>query len=137
MMMAQACAFNAVPICTLYHTLPVENVGQSLTECAARAIFTNAELLPNIERVIAKTPITLIVYDGEADRATLNSFKWCKNLDIIHINELRRIGQDHAYQGQRAKRDDVYCCMYTSGGGELQPALTMLTPQVENPRECF
>lgn len=117
-MIAQACAFNAVPICTLYHTLTVENIGQSLAECGAKAIFTNADLLPTLERVIAKTPITLIVYDGEADQTTLDSFHWCKNLEIVHIDDLRQIGQDHPYQGQRAKRDDVYCCMYTSGGGE-------------------
>lgn len=120
MMVAQACAFNAVPICTIYNTLPTDEVAVSLDECEAQAIFTNAELLPGLERIIDRTAIHLIVYDGDADPAVLDKFASCDNLSVIHINALRRIGQEHPYQAERAKRDDVFCCMFTSGGGELR-----------------
>lgn len=129
-MMAQACAFNAVPICTLYATLTVDDVGQSLAESGAKAIFTNAELLVNVERIVDKTAISLIVYDGKPDEAVLRLFERYDNLELMSIEALRKLGRHHPHQGQRAKRDDVYCCMYTSGGGEhISEALADMQPE--------
>ncbi|KAL1409364.1 long-chain fatty acid-CoA ligase [Vanrija albida] len=118
MLMAQACAFNAVPICTLYDTLATEDLLFSLNEASVLAMFTNADLLNNIERIIAKTPsLQLIVYDGTPEPGLLEKFAWCKDVKLVHIDEVRRLGMQSPHQAIRAKRDDVFCCMYTSGGG--------------------
>lgn len=119
MLMAQACAFNAVPICTLYDTLTPEDLLFALNEASVLAMFTNADLLKTLERVIAKTPsLQLIVYDGTPEPGLLEKFNWCKDVKLVHIDEVRRLGMQSPHQAIRAKRDDVFCCMYTSGGSE-------------------
>lgn len=118
MMMAQACAFNGAPICTVYNTATQTVLGECLVEAEAEGVFTNADLLPNLERLIAKTNIKLIVYDGKADPATLENLRGYENIEIMTIDELRDIGLENPHvQAHRAKREEVFCCMYTSGGG--------------------
>lgn len=116
--MAQACAFNGVPICTVYDSAIFDAIVEAFNEAKVPAIFTGAELLPNVFRILHRLPgIKLVVYDGRPDHGTLQAFKQFPNVRLIDIRKVREMGRKHTMQlAERAKRDDVYCLMYTSGG---------------------
>jgi len=115
--MAQACAFNAVPICTAYDSLGPEGLAHSLNETEVRGMFTNAELLGTLAKIISKCPtVRLVVYDGKADQATLDKIRATREgLQIVHLDEVKGRGKANPKEAIPAKREDVYCCMYTSG----------------------
>ncbi|BEJ12845.1 hypothetical protein CspHIS471_0300190 [Cutaneotrichosporon sp. HIS471] len=118
MIMAQACAFNAVPICTAYDSLGPEGLAHSLNETEVRAMFTNADLLGTLAKIIGKCPtVRLVVYDGkQPDEATIQKFKSARgDITLIHMDEVRAKGKAAPKEAIPAKREDVYCCMYTSG----------------------
>ncbi|GMK57871.1 hypothetical protein CspeluHIS016_0407050 [Cutaneotrichosporon spelunceum] len=118
MIMAQACAFNAVPICTAYDSLGPEGLAHSLNETEVRAMFTNSDLLGTLSKIIGKCPtLRLVVYDGkQPDEATIQKFKALRDdIALIHMDEVRAKGKAAPKEAIPAKREDVYCCMYTSG----------------------
>lgn len=118
MLMAQACAFNGVPICTVYDTALFDAIAESFNEAKVPALFTGCELLPNIVKILHRLPlIKLIVYDGLPDLGTLQAFKRFPNVRVVELRKVRELGRKYTMQlAERAKRDDVYCLMYTSGG---------------------
>lgn len=121
MFMAQACAYNAVPICTAYDSLGPDGLAHSLNETEVRGMFTNAELLGTLAKVLPKTPsVKLVVYDGKIeDEAVLDKIRKVReNINLIHIDKVRQLGKEHPKEAIPATRDDVYCCMYTSGSSE-------------------
>lgn len=123
MFFAQACAFNAVPICTAYDSLGPEGLKHSLNETGVRGMFTNAELLGTLAKVLVHTPsVRLIVYDGKLeDTSVLDKLRSIREgIELHHIDEVRKIGQANPVEARPAKREDVYCCMYTSGSSELR-----------------
>ncbi|WOO80640.1 Long-chain-fatty-acid--CoA ligase 2 [Vanrija pseudolonga] len=117
MLMAQACAFNAVPICTAYDSLGPEGLKHSLNETAVPGMFTNSELLKTLVKVIADAPsVNLVVYDGKPNPEAVEAIeKTREGLKVVHIDDLRKAGQEQPHEALPASRDDVYCCMYTSG----------------------
>ncbi|KAL7422005.1 long-chain fatty acid-CoA ligase [Cryptotrichosporon argae] len=117
MLVAQACAFNAVPICTAYDSLGPDGLAHSLNETEVKGMFTNADLLGTLEKVIAKAPtVRLIVYDGKADAAVVDKIANSReNLKVVHLDEVVKLGKDKPVEARKAKASDVYCCMYTSG----------------------
>ena len=117
MFMAQASAFNGVPICTAYDSLGPDGLRHSLNETEVRSMFTNGELLGNLANVIEHCPtVHLIVYDGKAKDGDIEKLKSAHDhLQIVHIDEIMAKGKENPVEAIPAKAEDVYCCMYTSG----------------------
>lgn len=117
MIIAQACGFNATPICTAYDSLGPEGLVHSLNETEVRSMFTNAELLGTLAKVIGKAPtVRLVVYDGKADEAVLDKIRAVRpDLKVVDLAEVRKEGEANPQEAIPAKRDDIFCCMYTSG----------------------
>jgi len=120
MLMAHAAAFNAVPICTAYDSLGPDGLTHSLNETEVRSMFTNADLLPTLIKVISKCPsVKLVVYDGKPEQKQLDELRNVREgLRAIHIDEVEKMGKEKPVEAQKAKREDVYCCMYTSGSSK-------------------
>ncbi|KAJ9118583.1 hypothetical protein QFC22_003803 [Naganishia vaughanmartiniae] len=80
-------------------------------------MFTNAELLPTLTKIIGECPsVQLVVYDGEPTEASLAALRAAKEgLRVIHIDEVERMGKENMQPAIPAKSEDVYCVMYTSG----------------------
>ncbi|GAW08625.1 long-chain-fatty-acid- -ligase [Lentinula edodes] len=65
-LMANACGSISTTIATAYDTLGESGLTHSLNEPECVGLFTNAELLPTLYKVLANTPsIKFVVYDGE------------------------------------------------------------------------
>jgi long-chain acyl-CoA synthetase len=85
-------------------------------------MFTNGDLLGTLAKIIGKCEtVRLIVYDGKADEKVKAQIEQSReNLKVIHLDEVYRIGKETPVECIKAKRDDIYCCMYTSGSSELR-----------------
>lgn len=117
-LVAQSCAFIAVPICTAYDSLGPSGLSHSLSEPGVRAMFTNAELLPTVLKVLDETPtVRLIVYDGEPKSSVLEDIRAKRGGDVkvMSLSEVEALGRKHLIEAKRAQPKDVFCCMYTSG----------------------
>lgn len=84
-------------------------------------MFTNADLLPTLLKVIDKTEtVKIIVYDGEADHKTIEELKNVREgMKVLTLDEVVEIGKKNPVEAIQAKREDVYCCMYTSGSSKF------------------
>ena len=131
--MAQASAFNAVPISTAYDSLGPEGLTHALNETEVRSMFTNGDLLGTLAKIISKCEtVRLIVYDGKADEKVKAEIeKTREGLKVIHLDEVYDLGREKPVECIKAKRDDIYCCMYTSGSSEFWTALSEL--KADNP----
>lgn len=80
-------------------------------------MFTNADLLPTVLKVLDDTPtVRLIVYDGEAKSDVLDKLRAKRDeLKVISLSEVEALGRKHLIEAKRAQPKDVFCCMYTSG----------------------
>lgn len=117
MTMAHAAAFNAVPICTAYDSLGPDGLTHSLNETEVRSMFTNADLLPTLTKVISKCKtVKLVIYDGDVDQSQLDALlKASEGLKAVHIDEVIKKGKEQPVEAKKAKKDEPFCCMYTSG----------------------
>lgn len=118
--MAYACASVSVTIATAYDTLGEEGLTHSLNEPNCVGIFTNAELLPILSRVLSKTPsVKYVIYDGEPSSKVLDSVTAARaDVKVHSINQLRELGKDkptEPLEPRRPKPESVACIMYTSG----------------------
>ena len=118
--MAHAAAFNAVPICTAYDSLGPDGLTHSLNETEVRSMFTNADLLPTLTKVISKCKtVKLVIYDGDVDQSQLDALlKASEGLKAVHIDEVIKKGKEQPVEAKKAKKDEPFCCMYTSGSSE-------------------
>lgn len=83
-------------------------------------MFTNADLLGTLAKIVGdcKT-VKLIVYDGKADDKVVKQINDLREgLKIVHLDEVFKLGQGKPAEAIKAKSEDVYCCMYTSGSSE-------------------
>ncbi|WWC69937.1 uncharacterized protein I206_103881 [Kwoniella pini CBS 10737] len=117
MLVAQACAFNAVPIATAYDSLGPDGLEHSLNETEVYGMFTNADLLGTLVKVIEQCKsVKLIVYDGKSEDGAVEKVKAIRDdIKLIHLDEVIKIGREKPVESIPAKAEDVYCCMYTSG----------------------
>ncbi|KAH9476805.1 Long-chain-fatty-acid--CoA ligase 2 [Psilocybe cubensis] len=118
--MAHAIVSISVIMATSYDTLGEDGLAHSLNEPECVALFTNAELLPTLHRVLAKTPtIKYIVFDGEPSQAVIDDLHSVREtLKIFSLDKLREIGRTlstETLRGRRPKPDDLAMIMYTSG----------------------
>lgn len=116
--MSHACACISVPIATAYDTLGESGLTHSLNEPDCVGVFTNAELLPTLSKVIADTPtVRVVIYDGTPSTAQLDTLKSKREgLKVLSIDEVRQLGKGKTPDSTRTPvKEDVACIMYTSG----------------------
>ena len=119
-LMSHACTAIATPVATAYDTLGEAGLTHSLNEPECVGVFTNAELLPRLARVIKNTPsVRLVVYDDKAESTLLEKIRGDGNkVQVVSLDELRKTGttrSDDILDNRRPKRDDLALIMYTSG----------------------
>jgi long-chain acyl-CoA synthetase len=118
--MAHACGSISTTIATAYDTLGEDGLTHSLNEPECVGLFTNAELLPTLLRVLGKTPsIKFIVFDGEPSQSIVDSLHAVREtIKVLSINQLRDLGRDKPVEPLESRRptpSTLACIMYTSG----------------------
>ena len=118
-LMALSCACISTTIATAYDTLGEEGLTHSLNEPNSVGIFTNAELLPTLLKVLPQTPtVKYVVYDGEPKQAILDSIRSLRDIQVFSISELRELGKTKSIdvlESRLPKKEDMALIMYTSG----------------------
>lgn len=115
-----ACCSISTAIATAYDSLGESGLEHSLNEPGCVAIFTNADLLPVVSKVIANAPtLRLVIYDGDAKPELLDKIRGARDgVKVFSIDELRAYGRDKPADGldaRRPKAETTACIMYTSG----------------------
>lgn len=118
--MSYACTTIATPVATAYDTLGEAGLTHSLNEPNCAGVFTNADLLPTLSRVIKQTPsVRLVIYDGEPKPSLLDEIRGASDgVAVVSIDQLRQVGKSQpadALQRRKPAPDDVALIMYTSG----------------------
>jgi long-chain acyl-CoA synthetase len=119
-LMSHACTTISTPVATAYDTLGEAGLTHSLNEPNCVGIFTNAELLPTLARVVKETPsVRLVVYDGDAKSTLLDQIRGVReDIVVVSVDELRETGRAQPLDildARRPRPDDVALIMYTSG----------------------
>ncbi|KAH9483478.1 Long-chain-fatty-acid--CoA ligase 2 [Psilocybe cubensis] len=122
-LVSHACAAISTAIATAYDTLGVDGLTHSLNEPDCVAIFTNADLLPTLARVIPNTPkLEVVLYDGTASVAVLAQLQTARpDIKLMHLDELRDLGHSTDQQlitvleERKPSPSTLACIMYTSG----------------------
>ncbi|KAF8830716.1 hypothetical protein HHX47_DHR2000845 [Lentinula edodes] len=119
-LMANACGSISTTIATAYDTLGESGLTHSLNDPECVGLFTNAELLPTLYKVLANTPsIKLVVYDGEPSENLVGDINAVReSIQVFSIDEIRELGKSKPTEPLRArlpKPETMACIMYTSG----------------------
>ncbi|KAJ3058860.1 long-chain fatty acid-CoA ligase, partial [Podochytrium sp. JEL0797] len=116
MLMALSASTQNITITTAYATLGEEGLVYSLEECEVSTIFTNADLLPMINKIASKV-VTLktIVYSGTPNPAHLKACAAHANLTLVSLDELKTLGEKSPVPVTPPTPADLACIMYTSG----------------------
>ncbi|KAF8800344.1 long-chain-fatty-acid-CoA-ligase [Phlegmacium glaucopus] len=118
-LMALSCATISTTIATAYDTLGEEGLTHSLNEPNSVGIFTNAELLPTLLKVLPQTPsVKYVIYDGEPKQGIIESIHSLRDIQVISISEMREIGKTKSVDILKSRaptKDDMALIMYTSG----------------------
>ncbi|KAJ3069241.1 long-chain fatty acid-CoA ligase [Podochytrium sp. JEL0797] len=116
MLMCLASSTQNITITTAYATLGEEGLCYSLEECEVSTIFTNADLLPMINKVATKVPgLKNIIYNGKADPAHLAACAAHGHLILTSLDELLALGTKNPVPVNPPASTDLACIMYTSG----------------------
>ncbi|KAF5329534.1 hypothetical protein D9619_009047 [Psilocybe cf. subviscida] len=118
--MAHGCGTISTTIATAYDTLGEEGLAHSLNEPNCIGLFTNAELLPTLHRVLAKTPtVKYVVFDGEPTQAVIDDLHSVReSIQVYSLDKLREIGRGQSpdlIKDRIPKPDTIALIMYTSG----------------------
>lgn len=119
-LMSHACSAISTPVATAYDTLGEAGLTHSLNEPNCVGVYTNAELLPTLARVLKDTPsIRLVVYDGDAKSTVIDQIRGVReDIEAVSIDELRATGRAQPtdiLEGRKPTPEDVALIMYTSG----------------------
>jgi len=118
--MSHGCVSISTRVATAYDTLGESGLAHSLNEPECVGIFTNADLLPILSRVLKDTlTVRLVVYDGDPKASTLTDLRNIRDsIQVVHIDELRETGRGQLtdiLESRRPGPDTVAYIMYTSG----------------------
>ncbi|KAF8525618.1 acetyl-CoA synthetase-like protein [Hysterangium stoloniferum] len=115
--MAHACFQTSTTIATAYDSLGESGLLHALNEPECAGVFTNADLLPTLAKIIGNaTTIRLVVYDGNPAQSDLDKLRAEKpDLKLLSIDDLRALGKDKPATNRAPTKDDLACIMYTSG----------------------
>ncbi|KAF7727704.1 long-chain fatty acid-CoA ligase [Apophysomyces ossiformis] len=103
-------------IVTAYETLGEDGLLHSMNETEVEAIFTSADLLPVVIKIINRCPsLRYVVYTGDAKPEVVAQAKtgWVSN--VLSLDELVQIGYDNPREPRCPEPEDLCCIMYTSG----------------------
>ncbi|TPX31236.1 hypothetical protein SmJEL517_g05365 [Synchytrium microbalum] len=116
-LMAHGSLRQNLTITTAYATLGEEGLTHSMNECEVPVLFTNAELLPIVLKVIPRVPtLTTMIYNGEPTPEMLKKVHdVMPSLKIISLTELYELGKANPVEPVNPTEDDIACIMYTSG----------------------
>ncbi|KAJ7054630.1 long-chain-fatty-acid-CoA-ligase [Mycena amicta] len=119
-LIAHACGSISTTIATAYATLGPAGLTHSLNEPNCTGLFTNAELLPTLIKVIPNAPtVKYIVFDGEPSAKVLSSITEARpDIKVFSINDLRTRGKAltmSTIESRRPTSSTISCIMYTSG----------------------
>jgi long-chain acyl-CoA synthetase len=83
-------------------------------------MFTNADLLPVVAKVIAEVPsLRVVIYDGQPPESVISKIKSAREGVTVHsIDALRELGRSEPVEIAESRlptNEDVACIMYTSG----------------------
>lgn len=118
MAMAHGAFTQNMAIVTAYETLGPEGLLHSMNEAEVQAIFTSAELLKTLIKVLPKTEqkVSLVIYTGEAKTEDVDTIREIVGQDrIVSLEQLKQTGQQKPSKPVKPGRDDLCCIMYTSG----------------------
>lgn len=116
MIMAQAANTQSMPIVTAYDTLGPEGLHHSLVETEAKAIFTDAHLLPQLLDTLKDSKIKFVIYNGNAKEDHIQKLKSkFEGIRILSYQELEKAGEEKPVEPVPPKPEDLCCVMYTSG----------------------
>ncbi|KAJ3066947.1 long-chain fatty acid-CoA ligase [Podochytrium sp. JEL0797] len=117
MLTAMSCILQSITITTAYATLGEEGLKYALQECDVSTMFTNAELLPLIQKISpAAKSLKNIVYNGTADPSVLQKLKDdAKHLNVLSLDELKALGEKSPVDSVPSDKEDLALIMYTSG----------------------
>ena len=109
-----------ITVATAYDTLGESGLTHSLNEPDCVGVFTNAELLPTVLRVLPNTPtIKVVIYDGKPPADLVEKIKTAvpgREVRVLSQDELRELGKGKPeHEERRPKPEDTACIMYTSG----------------------
>ena len=104
-------------IVTAYDTLGEEGLSHSINEAETSGIFTNADLLPMVKRVIGKcSTLEFVIYDGDPKGTVLQELSNAHpHIKILTLDDLKQLGKDHQIDPDPPQSQDLCCIMYTSG----------------------
>ncbi|KAF8584406.1 acetyl-CoA synthetase-like protein [Ramaria rubella] len=114
---AHACMQISTTVATAYDSLGESGLLHALDEPECAGIFTNAELLPTLAKVLsqAKT-VRVVIYDGNAAKGDLEQLRSMRSeLKVLSLDDLRVLGKDKPDPQRTPTKNDVACIMYTSG----------------------
>ncbi|EAW13871.1 long-chain fatty acid-CoA ligase FAA1 [Aspergillus clavatus NRRL 1] len=117
--MSHGAASRSMTIVTAYDTLGEEGLKHSLVQTSSSAIFLDPGLIPSLTHVLADVKsIKHVIYntDQEVKQEDLDKLKADFDyLNIISIEELRKLGEEHPVDPVPPSPEDLCCIMYTSG----------------------
>ncbi|KIY52242.1 long-chain-fatty-acid-CoA-ligase [Fistulina hepatica ATCC 64428] len=119
-LMFHACSAISTTIATAYDSLGESGLTHALNEPECVAVFTNADLVPVVAKVLADTPtVRIVIYDGEPTPALLEQLRNIREgMTVLSIDELRARGRDKPMETVTSRlptREKMACIMYTSG----------------------
>lgn len=88
-----------------------------MNESEVNGIFTNADLLPCLNRIIKRIPkLKLLIYDGEPSKPILEELKIANpEINLITLDGLKQLGINNPVEPNPPQPQDICCIMYTSG----------------------
>ncbi|KAL1916025.1 uncharacterized protein VTP21DRAFT_6029 [Calcarisporiella thermophila] len=114
MCMALGCFSQNIYISTAYDSLGEDGLSYSLNEVEAVSLFTNADLLKTVARVIPKCEsLRVVIYNGKAKQADLDAIG--DKVKLVSMDELLKLGEENPVDPVPPAADDLCCIMYTSG----------------------
>lgn len=100
-------------IVTAYETLGEEGLLHSMRETEVEAIYTTAELLPVVAKVIDKCfSCRCVIYHGEASDDILDDIRFEGMREVLSFDELVRRGRAEPVDPVPPKPEDL-CCVST------------------------
>jgi len=99
-------------IVTAYDTLGEEGLSHALTETKTPALFTTAEHLGLVAKILPTIPtLKYVIYIGEAKKDILEKI----TIRCVRFDELKKLGEGKPYEVVKPDPADTACIMYTSG----------------------
>ncbi|SCV71084.1 BQ2448_2672 [Microbotryum intermedium] len=121
--MANACASQSITFATAYDSLGEEGLAHSINQPEVYGVFTNANLLDTIAKVVSQTPsLKVVIYDGEDKDVKKGAIEALEKagLKVHKFDDFIELGKQSPWLVQLndpnpGKGDDIACIMYTSG----------------------